>query len=364
MNNGIFETSYGAPLEATRVRYKAGQGANNLTGEALVLRSTDHMTGIMRSKGVGVPQNDRCDLVLPLPLTRFRDGFTPISAGALLVQVPDGTLFGGDMRGSQAVDLQSSRTASAQVASGAYSFTAGDSNRASAYASVALGSQNTSSANYTFAAGYGCLASGNNAVSMGGGNTSAGQYAVSLGSNTSASSAYAFAAGCYSTANGYAGVALGYNATNNSIICKFSMGSVSSALGGAQTGILALTNTATNATPLALTSDQAAQSTTNQLILPNSSAQTFFGLIVARRQASGGTQAASWRVEGLIRREANAASTVLVASTVTAISNVPGWALALTADTTNGGLAVTFTGAAATNVRVVASLYTAETVYA
>jgi hypothetical protein len=69
-------------------------------------------------------------------------------------------------------------------------------------------------------------------------------------------------------------------------------------------------------------------------------------------------------VEGLIRREATAGTTTLVASTVTAIDNTPGWTLALSADTTNGGLAVTATGAAATNIRWVATIQTSEVTYA
>jgi hypothetical protein len=66
----------------------------------------------------------------------------------------------------------------------------------------------------------------------------------------------------------------------------------------------------------------------------------------------------------MIVRGANAASTTLVFSTVTPISNVPLWTLALSADTTNGGLAVTFTGAAATNIRTVATIQTSEVTYA
>ena len=126
---------------------------------------------------------------------------------------------------------------------------------------------------------------------------------------------------------------------------------------------IAVSNTTTNATPTVITSDAAAASTTNQVILPNNSAYTFDGIVVSRRQAAGGTESAAWQVSGLIRREANAGTTTLVASTVTAISNVPGWTLALTADTTNGGLAVTFTGAAATNIRTVATIRTSEVTY-
>jgi hypothetical protein len=54
---------------------------------------------------------------------------------------------------------------------------------------------------------------------------------------------------------------------------------------------------------------------------------------------------------------------VLVASAINTISNVPGWTLALTADTTNGALAITTTGAA-TNIRWVATIQTSEVTYA
>jgi hypothetical protein len=66
----------------------------------------------------------------------------------------------------------------------------------------------------------------------------------------------------------------------------------------------------------------------------------------------------------LIRREGSAGTTVLVNSALTIIDNTPGWNLALSADTTNGGLAVTFTGAAATNIRAVATINTSEVTYA
>ncbi len=120
----------------------------------------------------------------------------------------------------------------------------------------------------------------------------------------------------------------------------------------------------TDATASVLSSNTSAAGATNQLILPNNSAYAFDGLVISRQQAADGTASAAWKVEGLIRREANAGTTTLVASTVTAISNVPGWTLALSADTTNGGLAVTFTGAAATDIRTVANIRTVEVTYA
>ena len=61
----------------------------------------------------------------------------------------------------------------------------------------------------------------------------------------------------------------------------------------------------------------ASPSTTNQIVLPNNSAYSFSGTIVARQQAADGTACAAWKVEGLIRREGSAGTTTLVGSTVT-----------------------------------------------
>ena len=72
----------------------------------------------------------------------------------------------------------------------------------------------------------------------------------------------------------------------------------------------------------------------------------------------------AWEFKGCIRREANASTTTLVSSTIDEFSAPTGWSIALSADTTNGGLAVTVTGAASTNIRWVATVHTSEVTYA
>jgi hypothetical protein len=79
---------------------------------------------------------------------------------------------------------------------------------------------------------------------------------------------------------------------------------------------------------------------------------------------TGGGNTKGWTVEGVIKRGANAASTALVGTpTVTssyADAGASTWTIAITADTTNGGLAVTFTGQAGTTIRAVAQISTTE----
>ena len=134
--------------------------------------------------------------------------------------------------------------------------------------------------------------------------------------------------------------------------------------GVCQTAILVLARQTTDATATVLTSNSSAAATTNQVILPNNSAYTFRGEIVSG--VTGGGNSKSWTIEGLIKRGANAAATTLVGSTVTSMYADVGaatWTIALSADTTNGGLAVTFTGQAGTTIRTVCQVRTTEMTY-
>ncbi len=238
-------------------------------------------------------------------------------------------------------------------ATGANSVAIGDRAKASDVDAVSFGRQNTASAN--------------SASTIGGAeNTASGDYSLTAGGQlNSASGLRSVALGGYeNTASADYGVASGFRSVS-SIYGKVSHSSGRfSANGDAQTGKFVLRSDTTDATAEALTTDNSAAGTTDQIILPNSSAYSFSGTIVARQKASDGTASAAWEIKGLIRREANAASTVLVNSALTVLDNTPAWGLALTADTTNGGLAITVTGAAATNIRWVATINTSEVTYA
>jgi len=192
-------------------------------------------------------------------------------------------------------------------------------------------------------------ATGNNSVAIGYLAKASGTYATAVGGNASAATL------SYSLAFGYGG------APNS--IGKTAFGAAVG-VSGAQWGKVSLYASTNSATPTVLTSDGTAAATTNQLLLPDYSAYTFSILVVARQQSAGGTASAAWKIEGLIRREGSAGTTTLVDSNTATITNVPGWTLAVSADTTNGSLAVTATGAASTNIRWVATAQTSEVTYA
>jgi hypothetical protein len=294
------------------------------------------------------------------------------------------------------------------ISNGQYSVSIGASSTTSGQYAAALGRQNTSSGSNSVAIGQSNISSGSNSYSMGYGNTAAGYNGVvALGwSNTiTAGASYgAFAAGMQngvsgvgfaigvqnSVSNGCAlgstntatnGVALGTSNTvdagGSTAIGKqasvfgikgrvaYSAGQVS-ALGDSQASKFILQRRTTDATATTLISDAVSSPTpylSNQVILSNNSAYGFTGTIIAKQ--AGSTNAALWKVEGLLVRGASAGATVLLSPTITLVSNVPNWGTpTLAADTSNGGLKVDVIGAAATNIQWTAVIETTEVIYA
>ena len=120
-------------------------------------------------------------------------------------------------------------------------------------------------------------------------------------------------------------------------------------------------NTA-DATATRITADATAASATNQLVLRNSSAFRVRGTVVARNTSTNDCK--EWTFEALIKRGANAATTSIVGTpTLTstfADAAAASWAIAISADTTNGALAITGTGAASTSIRWTAVVHSIE----
>ena len=261
-------------------------------------------------------------------------------------------------------------------ASGSSSLSAAGATNSTSYGSqggnsISIGYQTRASGTYSVALGYKATVEGSGglAISTFGWSASgatvqaAGAMAIGNKVTTGAVGYYAICIGTDIVNTGRNALVLGIEAKND-VIGKISWANGKFADNGDnQLGMMLLRSDTTDATAEALTSNNSAASATNQFILPNNSAYAFSGLVVARQAAAGGTASAAWKIEGLIRREGTAGTTTLIASTVTAISNAPGWGLALSADTTNGGLAITATGAAATNIRWAATLNSSEVTY-
>jgi len=259
--------------------------------------------------------------------------------------------------GSTAIGLNSSLGGSVTGGSNSYATALGGSYASGSNSLAAAIANNTSS--------YG--ATGSNSVAIGYQAKASNSYAFSVGQNNIASAFGAVAIGRNSTASGNYSVTLG----NQAVALQQSKMSFSAGRftgdGDAQTGTFVLRSDTTDATAEALTTSNGTAGTTNQIILPNNSAYSFSGTIIARESATDGSDYASWEVKGALLRDANAASTVLgngIVNKLYATSGASTWAVALSADTTNGGLKVEVTGAAATNIRWVATVNTSEVTYA
>jgi hypothetical protein len=259
--------------------------------------------------------------------------------------------------------------ANRNVASGDWSFVGGGrKNTASGIGSVVAGG-GTDGANIfanLASASLSTISGGwNNTASAGFTTIAGGQSNISSGSlatigggtnNLANSSCSTVVGGAYGTARAITG----------NIVFSANLTPISSLIYGAsQAALLILAVQTTDATATALRSDTGAAGTTNQVILPNNSAYFFRGEVISG--VTGGGDTKGWTIEGVIKRGANAAATTLVGTpTVTssfADAGASTWTIAVTADTTNGGLRVTFTGQASTTIRTVAQIRTTEMTY-
>jgi hypothetical protein len=205
-------------------------------------------------------------------------------------------------------------------------------------------------------------------VCGGNNNAASGQYSfVGGGDSNAASGQFSWIGGGYGNqANGTASFVSGIRGNARSIVGNHVWAACSNpieaSVGRTQRALLLLGRQTTDATATVLASDSNAAATTNQVTLPNNSAYSFSGEVIAGVTGAGNT--ARWTISGAIKRGANAASTVMVGTpTVTMTHNNPGaaaWVVAVTANTTLGCITVTVTGAALATIRWVAKIETTE----
>jgi hypothetical protein len=320
----------------------------------------------------------------------------PKGTGAILAAIPDNTTAGGNKRGANAIDLSTATRSNAdRVASGDSSVIIGQNCRAYNTGAVAIGSgvfsgglqsvglsTGFASGDYAFAHGNQSTASGRASVAFGGtqygavtasgeasfaqGNsTASGLFSIATGeSNTASAQGASAVGGRNNLANAYLSSVSGGYCTANAVEGRQVRGrALGTVVGETQKSEFFLSIRTTGNTATTVTVAGGAAGTSNQVILSNNAAYGFTGTIIGKQ--SGSTNAVMWKVEGLIARGANAASTVLTTSTVTLVSNAPAWGTpTLAADTTNGGLRVQVVGAATTNIQWTAVIETTEVIYA
>ena len=246
--------------------------------------------------------------------------------------------------------------------------------------SITLSANGYATGTQDTAIGYAAHASGGNCVALGAASTASGtqsiaviagsgagatgNYAVAIGGNTGATAANAIAHGYYATAAQVNSVCVGYasradfpgeiNVTNGGFALP----------GDIHTSHFPLYAYTTSATAVeAQTAGTASLTTAPATYLAGvANATYFFTLDIVAQVKGGAAAAASWSSQFMYQQGATAATATIIgtpsglSAPLFSTGTVTGWAVAITADTTNGRPAIKFTGAAATNISWVANV--------
>lgn len=284
----------------------------------------------------------------------------PKGTGAILAQIPDNAVSGGNKRGARAVDWQRLRTTNTQVAAGATSVIAGGQSNFAGGANSSVGGGSGNTANSAGSAIAGGI--NNNDAGAGNQNVIAGGLANVIQA-AGAPSYVAIGGGSGNDADASGQIFPGgFRGEGRSEPNKFAVGYNETGI-DAQWGQSGGSNISINGAAQTLRADYSFNSGP-LMRLDDLTAYSFSGLAVAANQAGG--EMAAFRFEGLIRRDSGAASTVLVASAVTSLGADAGaatWTLVLSADTTTGGLIATFTGQAGKTINAHAIVTSCEVVH-
>ena len=248
---------------------------------------------------------------------------------------------------------------------------------------VAIGYQVTGSAN-TVTIGYQTSGGGANTVVIGYQALGAANSVV-LGSGTAASTSYSVAIGNATTGTFHGG-AIGNTATGNGMYGSWAIGDTAkteyygqfvfacgnfATAGDTYVSQAPLRTYTTNATPLEIGVTYGSSTAPAQYIQLANLATYLCTLRVVAQVKGGGGDSAGWNITFMVQRGAAAANTAIVGTptgtsapafaTAGAISGA--WAVAVTADTTNGRPAIKVTGQASTNISWAASIEMVKTGY-
>lgn len=296
--------------------------------------------------------------------TNIDVAIVPKGTGAFLTATPDNTAAGGNKRGANAIDLQTSRAAATDIAAAENSVVAGGADNSidsSATAAVVSGG----SANQTLAT---------NSVTGGGTsnttNATATAGVVGGGFSNILRGAYSAIGGGRENQTGtnaaYSSVPAGYKASATNYGQEvIASGAFSSAVGTAQRSRYVLRTVTTSDTASRLTSDGVGSANGDNTI--NMLAESLFvvtGVVAAKDINIAVADAKVWEFTATFKRGALASSVELVgAATVTELvadTGASAWALVITADIVNGGVSFSVSGAPGTTIRWMASVDTTE----
>jgi hypothetical protein len=253
----------------------------------------------------------------------------PKGTGAFSLAVPDGTTTGGNARGANAVDLQTSRTNAANVASGSGAFVCGVNNRASGSYSASGGINSIASAVNGFAWGFQCTASG-------------GYETFAFGEYCTASADNAVAFGHQIDATGFAALSTGSRSAATRYAQRSHAAGYFGARGDAQSVYLQARNTTTSAVATELFLDGLSAR------LTISSGKILSALVRVTGVKSDGSEIIKFLRDVTIKNVGGTTSLETSPVTIGTDINVSAATLDLSADNTNDTLKIAVTPPAGT----------------
>ena len=267
---------------------------------------------------------------------------SPKGDGALISgQYPDGSIIGGNPRGSYAIDLQSNRSDLTQVASGFGSIILGLSCTASNTSSIAMGSVANSSGFQSLAIGSNVTSAGDQSIAIGTDGTSSsgfhsiaigdtaiasGQDTCAIGVGAKATAINAFALGDSAVASVSSSMALGLSATATRLgQLGYSSGSSFTNNGRCQYSMFILQRVVTTTTVTDLTLDGLAPTATNVITIPSGSCMGFISWITGIR--SDGNLRTHYTRKGFVQNVAGTTSVVVASVVAMGTDETPGAAV-------------------------------------
>lgn len=333
--------------------------------------------------------------------------YVPKGTGGLSAHVADGTTTGGNKRGTNAVDLQTTRSGATQVASGANAVIGGGSgNTASGQRSFVGGGINNSASagNDVIVGGNGNTSTGvQNFIGAGSSNSAAGQHNTISGGQSgtipsaswcvigggqsnaitgtgdyrshlggAANTSPTGVTGCSTTGgrenvvNGDYSIALGgYRSQGRQIYgAVHHANGYFASNGDAQWSNYLFRARTTAASAADMTADGAAVSISNAMVL-NGGQQCWFGKIMLVARNTGNGEMAAWEANVMLRRTNTAATIAIVGTPTFTLIAADSSLSSLTApniyvNTTVGGGVISVTGLASTTIDWVARVNTVE----
>lgn len=281
----------------------------------------------------------------------------PKGTGAFMLAVPDGTTTGGNVRGANAIDLQTSRTAATQVAGFSQSIAIGARNTSSGSENITIGVGNAITAGYKGTAiGYEC-----------GGGVAYSEGVVALGFRSTATGGQdhsAFAQGTYCTATKASTVAIGSHAkADRPSLMARATGRFSST-GDVQFVQFLLKTKTTDATPKRFPAWALNNGTEYDYACEIPSGKILYADILISGIKSDGSAAATYKRKVAIKNVGGTTSLVGSVETIgTDHEDNASTDVAITADDTNDALQINVTGIAAETWRWVAVIEGLEFAY-